>query len=1029
MYYLCSIINPVTKKMIFYKSIRSYSQFSNKPANLIRKEFLDYFSKDLKHSFIRSSPVSPIADQSLAFINAGMNQFKGIFLDYHKPSAAKVVNSQKCIRVGGKHNDLSVVGNDSYHHTFFEMLGNWSFGDYFKEDACAYAWNLLTNVYGIPEECLYVTYFGGNEKLGMAPDLECKDIWLKLGLSEYKILPFDIKENFWEMGTSGPCGPCTEIHVDYMKRSTNQAKRVNKGYADLMELWNIVFIQYERLANGCIVPLPKHHVDTGMGLERLVTFLQGKKSNYDTDLFQPLFNAIQKHSNAPKYKGTFGDDDTIKLDYSYRILADHARMVTVALADNMLPEQNHKLRRILRNAIDVGEKIFKKPGIVAELACTVADNLGAAYPELQNNLKQVQKIIDFEEDLFKRLRNTSGKKWNKMIEVRPELASITDWMAPGLVDGYKELQSMLKELRKTNVLPGTIAFKLYDTYGLNSETITELAQIESLHFDEVDFEKQLDNRRYQSRIGLDKCSILTKESLGILEENHVPKTDDSFKYNYTYNGSNYEFPALNSKLIGIIINGELVTHKNYSKTTKLNNGKAINIKEILNSTDEIGIILDKTVCYSSEGGQVSDKGNICIKNLLFNIDNVRKINGYVIHSGYFVKTDLPTSELDLQMGDDCLVNIEPNIRVGAMKHHTAAHLLNAALKQVMQVIFQSSCAVNVDNLKFQFNSFGEQLTLEQMRIIEHCINNVIQAHAPTIVQTLNLLELLKQDNVTLIPGEIYPYTGIKVIEINTDNLKTKETCCGTHVHNTSVLQHFCFLTYTSKGATKRTVKAVVGQEALRIKQTGERIFRRIAELEETLKSGKFTYEQFKGEINRIKQEINNPNIQISLSYLIKEECLTHLENLSKAMWLQEKEIEKTSIIREITDTMNSSSCFIIHCLNKNPTYLSLHEVISLFSKLPILVLAVNNESVKARCSVPQEMASNAFNAQIWMEIVLQIFNAKQGSIKGFKPMLIASMKSTQVSQDFQIHIEKAVIEATKFASMHLKKMELTNKNR
>ncbi|XP_070166786.1 alanine--tRNA ligase, mitochondrial [Polyergus mexicanus] len=1034
MYYLCAIINPVTKRMTFYKFIRSYNQFSNnKPANLIRKEFLDYFSKDLKHSIIRSSPVSPIADQSLAFINAGMNQFKGIFLDYHKPPATKVVNSQKCIRVGGKHNDLSIVGNDSYHHTFFEMLGNWSFGDYFKEDACTYAWNLLTNVYGIPEEYLYVTYFGGNEKLGMGPDLECKNIWLKLGLPECKILPFDMRDNFWEMGISGPCGPCTEIHVDYMKQNTNQAARVNKGYADLMELWNIVFIQYERLANGCIVPLSKHHVDTGMGLERLVTFLQGKKSNYDTDLFQPLFNAIQKHSNMPKYKGTFGDDDTGKLDYGYRILADHARMVTVALADNILPEQQQKLRRILRNAIDVGEKIFKKPGIVTELACTVADNLSAVYPELHNNLKRVQRIIDFEEDLFKRLRNTSGKRWNKMIEVRPELASITDWMAPGLVDGYKELQSILKDLRKTNVLSGIVAFKLYDTYGLNSETIAELAQIESLHFDEIDFEKQLDNCRYQSRVGLDKCSILTKESLRILEENHVPKTNDSFKYNYTYNGNNYEFPALNSKIIGIIINGELVINKNYSKTTKIdniNNRKAINIKEILNNADadEIGIILDKTVCYSSEGGQVSDKGNIYIKNLLFNIENVRKVNGYVIHSGYFANTDLLTSELYLQMGDDCLVNIEPNTRVGAMKHHTAAHLLNAALKKVMQVVYQSGCTVSVDNLKFQFNSFGEQFTLKQMRIIEDCINNIIQTHAETTVQTLNLLELLKQDNVTLIPGEIYPYTGIRLIEINADNLKAKETCCGTHVHNTSVLQHFCFLTYTSKGATKRTVKAVVGREALRMKQAGEKICQRIAELEETLKCGKFTYEQFKEEISRIKQEINDSNIQISYSYLIKEKCLIHLENLSKAIWLQEKEIEKASIIREITDTMDSSSCFIVHCLNKNPIYLSLHEVISLFSKVPILVLSSTNESVRARCSIPQEMVSNAFNAQIWMDVVLQIFNAKQGPIKGFKPMLVASMKSTQVLQDFQIHIEKAVAEATKFASMHVRKIELTNKN-
>ncbi|XP_011051624.1 PREDICTED: alanine--tRNA ligase, mitochondrial [Acromyrmex echinatior] len=1022
--------------MISLKLIRPYSQFTNnKPANLIRNEFLDYFTKDLKHSFIRSSPVSPITDHSVAFINAGMNQFKGIFLDYYKPPVTKVVNSQKCIRVGGKHNDLSIVGKDSYHHTFFEMLGNWSFGDYFKEDACSYAWNLLTNVYDIPTEYLYVTYFGGNEELGMSPDLECKDIWLRLGLPEHKVLPFGMRDNFWEMGVSGPCGPCTEIHVDYMKRSTNQAERVNKGYADLMELWNIVFIQCERLTNGCIVPLPNHHIDTGMGLERLVTFLQGKKSNYDTDLFQPLFDAIQKHSNAPEYKGKF-DDDTgktmvteLSLDYGYRILADHARMITIALADDMLPEQHPKLRKILRHAMDIGEKTFRKSGIVSELACNVADNLGVTYPELHTNLKQVQKIIDFEEELLKRLRNTSGKMWNKMIKTRPELIAVTDWMAPGLVDGYKDLQSMLKELRKTNVLSGIVAFKLYDTYGLNSETIAELAQIECLYFDEIDFEKQLDNRRYQSRIGLDKHStVITKESLGILKKNHVPKTDDSFKYNYTYNGNIYEFPVLSSKLIGIIVNGELVASKNYSdiKTNNTNNKTVVNIDEILNSTNKIGIILDKTICYSLEGGQVSDKGNIRIKNLLFNIDNVRKVNGYVIHSGYFAKTDLSISELHLQIDDDCLVNIESNIRIGAMKHHTAAHLLNAALKQVMQVIYQRGCTVDMDSLKFQFNSLGEQLTLEQMKTIEDCINNVIQSRAVTTVQTVNSLELLKQNDVMLLPGEIYPYTDIKIVEINTNDLKAKETCCGTHVHNTDVLQHFCFLTYTSKGATKRIVKAVVGPEALRMKQAGENICQRISELEGVLRSDKFTYELFNTELNRIKQEINAQNIQVPLPYLIKEKCLTQLENLSKIAWLREKEIEKDFITREIIDATDSSSCFIVYCLNKNPIYLSLHEVVSLFSEIPILVLSYTNGFVKARCSMPQEIASSAFNAQTWMNIILQIFNAEYGSIKGFKPMLVASMKSTKVSQDFQIRMEEAITEATKFASAHVKKVEFTN---
>ncbi|XP_014470632.1 PREDICTED: alanine--tRNA ligase, mitochondrial isoform X1 [Dinoponera quadriceps] len=1020
------MINLVTKRIISFKLIRLYCHVANyKSANLIRKEFLDYFTKNLKHSIIRSSPVSPITDQSLVFTNAGMNQFKGIFLNYYEPPATKVVSSQKCIRVGGKHNDLDIVGKDSYHHTFFEMLGNWSFGDYFKEDACSYAWNLLTNVYGIPKEYLYVTYFGGNKDLDIAPDLECKDIWLRLGLPEYKILPFDVRDNFWEMGISGPCGPCTEIHVDYMKRSVNQAARVNKGYADLLELWNIVFIQYERLANGCIIPLPKHHVDTGMGLERLVTLLQGKKSNYDTDLFQPLFHAIQKYSNAPKYKGTFNNDDTGKIDYGYRILADHARMVAVALADDMLPEQHPKLRRVLRNAIDIGEKIFRKTDILAELVRHVADNLGEAHEELHNNLKQVDKIIQFEQDLYNRLRNTSGKRWKEMVKIRPELASVTDWTASGLLDGYKNLQTVLKDLRKTNVLPGTVAFKLYDTYGLNSETITELAQIESLHFDEVDFKNQLDIRRYQSKIGFNKYNaIFTEDNLKILEENHVPKTDDSFKYNYMHNGSNYEFSALNSKLIGIIINGKLVASMNYSHTAKpndVNSKTAINVSDILNSKDEIGIILDKTVCYSIEGGQVSDRGNIHVKNLLFNIHNVRKVNGYVIHFGQFEETNIPTSELYLTMEDDCSVNIDSQTRIDIMKHHTAAHLLNAAIKEVLHTVYQRACTVDKDSLKLEFNPFGEKLTLEQVKTIEDRINNVIQSNVAVTVQTLNSLQLLAQDDITLVPGEIYPYTNIRIVEINANDLKAKEACCGTHVHNTGVLQHFYFLTHTSKGATNCTVKAVVGPRTLRMKQAIEKIQHKITELENTLQSTELTYEAFNAKINRIKEKINDRTEQISLSYLFKMDCLTHLKNLSVKKWLQEKEIEKASVTREIT-TATDSSYFIVHCLDKNPTYLSLHEVVSLFSGTPVLVLSHNNGSMKARCSVPQEIVSSVFNAQTWMDIVLKIFHAKYGPIKGFEPMLVACMKSKQMSRDFiEMHTKRAIAEATKFASAHVKR--------
>ena len=252
----------------------------------------------------------------------------------------RVANSQKCIRVGGKHNDLSVVGSDSYHHTFFEMLGNWSFGDYFKKDACEMAWKLLTDVYKIPQERLYVSYFKGDEKLGLAPDLECKDVWRQLGVPDDRIVGFGAKENFWEMGSSGPCGGCSEIHVDHLPsfRNINRSADVNQDKSDLTELWNLVFIEYFRNADGSIEKLPQKHIDTGMGFERLVSFLQSKSSNYDSDLFMPIFDKIHRVTKVPAYTGSFKGSNC-EMDTAYRIIADHSRMIAISLSDGMFPEQ------------------------------------------------------------------------------------------------------------------------------------------------------------------------------------------------------------------------------------------------------------------------------------------------------------------------------------------------------------------------------------------------------------------------------------------------------------------------------------------------------------------------------------------------------------------------------------------------------------------------------------------------------------------------------------------------------------------
>lgn len=985
-----------------------------KSAKLIRKEFLDYFKNDLGHSYVRSSPVVPLHDQTVAFVNAGMNQFKGVFLDRYEPSTTKVVNSQKCIRVGGKHNDLNVVGFDTYHHTFFEMLGNWSFGDYFKEDACRYAWNLLTERYSIQKEFLYVTYFAGDEELGLEPDMECKDIWLRIGVPKEKILPFGAQDNFWEMGLSGPCGPCTEIHVDRTQQLTNRSLRVNKGHADLTELWNIVFIQFERLENGTIIPLPKRHVDTGMGLERLVALLQNEKSNYDTDLFTPLFKAIQKSSKVPAYKS--GLDNNDRLNCGYRILADHSRMISVALADGMLPEQNHKLRRIIRKAIDLGESVFQTNGILSELTYTVADNLGDVYPELQNNLKQVQTIIEYEEKLFQMLRKTSGKKWNEIVKTRPELARVTDWASPGLVPGYKDLQRILKNIRGSKILPGNVSFKLYDTYGLNPSTIAELAEIESLDFDERAFQAELDARKYQSKIGLPKASkVITKQSLKLLEECGMPKTDDSPKYQCTFDGNCYRFPEITSKIIGLIKDGDVL----------LSNEENFDIE--LSEESEIGIVLNKTAFYSFEGGQMSDEGNIVTRNLIFNVNNVRKINDYVIHFGTVTKKDPRNPDWKLTIGEDCVVYVNPEIRVGAMLHHTGTHLLNASLRKVMQTVFQRGSTVCPNILIFKFNTFGGQPSFQQLRSVENHINDVIQADVPVATKTMNSLELSEEDSVTLVPGEMYPYTGIRVVEIIADSLKSKEACCGTHVDSTGTLEHFCLLSFNSKGAVNVTLKAVVGPLATAAKLAGEGVRQKIFDLEEKMKMGELSYETLESIIVQINTELREDR-RVPIPYLVKEESLEKIKALRLTAWSNAKELERSLIKSELKNAADWKLPYIVHCLSRNPLYLSLHEVVSLYPRTPILIISNNNGAVKARCFIPEDMASDTFNAPTWMATVLRTFNVKCDTQR-ISRASFATMESTAVSEtSLESLIRKAIAEAKTFASKHTSDVKVSEVN-
>ena len=420
-------------------------------ANEIRKSFLDFFQSK-QHLVVSSAPIVVKNDPTLMFTNAGMNQFKDVFLGNNPRKAPRVTDIQKCLRVSGKHNDLEEVGRDTYHHTMFEMMGNWSFGDYFKEEAIAWGWEFLTEVMKIDKDKLYVTVFGGDEKDGMAPDNEAYNFWLK-HVDESRIIYGNKKDNFWEMGETGPCGPCSEIHIDIRdeeaRRKINGRDLVNKDDPEVIEIWNLVFMQYNRLANGSLVNLPACHVDTGMGFERLVRVMQGKKSNYDTDVFTPIINEISRLCGIE-----YGKEE--KCDIAMRVIADHLRAVSFAITDGQLPSNNgagYVIRRILRRAVRYGYTFlkFNEPFVYNLLPVLIAE-MGEQYAELKAQQTLVSKVIYEEEASF--LRTLSS--------------------------GIKRFENYVEQNRDSKVIDGAFAFELFDTYGFPVDLTNLMAEEKAL---------------------------------------------------------------------------------------------------------------------------------------------------------------------------------------------------------------------------------------------------------------------------------------------------------------------------------------------------------------------------------------------------------------------------------------------------------------------------------------------------------------------------------------------------------------------
>ncbi|NXI45153.1 SYAM protein, partial [Galbula dea] len=764
------------------------------PAGQIRATFLRFFQERHGHCRLPSAPVRPRGDPRLLFVNAGMNQFKPIFLGTVHPRSElarhrRVVNSQKCVRAGGKHNDLEDVGRDTYHHTFFEMLGNWSFGDYFKEEACSMAWELLTEVYEIPRDRLYVTYFGGDSSLGLGADEECRDIWLHLGVPASHVLPFPLKDNFWEMGDTGPCGPCTEIHYDHVGGGRNAAALVNQGSPDVVEIWNLVFMQYNREVEGNLLPLPQQHVDTGMGLERLVAVLQSKRSNYDTDLFSPILDAIHKGCKGPRYQGLVGDADVGRVNMAYRVVADHVRTLCVCIADGIYPGFSGAelvLRRILRRAVRFSSEVLRAPpGLLASLVPTVGEVLGDAYPELTRNADQIMAVINEQEAAF--------------------LAS--------LERGRRIMERTLRQMEPSTTFPAEVAWSLYGNLGFPLDLIHLMLEEKGVSLDSAAFNELVVEDAKRKAGGLqagqqeDTNTHLDVHSLAQLQSSNVPATDDSPKYAYTLGQhGQYEFSPCQATV--------LMLYRDQSLQKEVGAGQ------------RCGVILDRTNFYAEQGGQACDQGymiHLEQQDILFPVESVCLCGGYVIHEVTAVET--------LRAGDQVQLFVDEAQRLACMRNHTATHLLSFALRRVLGgSAEQRGSHVTAQRLRFDFDS-KSPVTVEQLQQVEQVVQDVIKrnevvhvAEAPLElarrVQGLRAVDEEYPDPVRIVSLGV-PVESVLTCDSEAAMQTSVELCCGTHLLQTGAVEDVTIISERQlvKGVSR--VLAVTGQQAKQAREVGQ----------------------------------------------------------------------------------------------------------------------------------------------------------------------------------------------------------------
>lgn len=817
----------------------------------VRRSFLEFFA-ERGHTIVPSASLVPLDDPTLLFTNAGMNQFKDVFLGVGTRPYTRAVDTQKVMRVSGKHNDLDDVGRDSYHHTFFEMLGNWSFGDYYKREAIGWAWELLTDVWGLEKERIWATVF--QDELGeLDTDEEARVFWLsETGINPDQVLYAGRKDNFWEMADTGPCGPCSEIHYDRgpaacaRKDDPDHRCRVNADCGRYIELWNLVFIQYNKDEEGNLHPLPERHVDTGAGFERLLAVLQGVDSNYKTDLFVPLIQRVQEMIGHT-------DDEVQEHIVPYRVIVDHSRAVGFLIGDGVLPGsagRNYVLRMILRRAVRFGRELGFNEPFLAEVAKVVIEVMGSDFPELANRRAFILNTIEQEEQRFLR---TLDQGLGRLREVMDELSE-----------------------RGEAVIPGDEAFHLYDTLGVPLEITRDVAEEYGFTIDEAGYRAALEAQRRRAREaeafrGYDDAALVRyQDVLQNLQEQGV--VGDAGVAQDPYKALDVE-----TDIAAILRDGEPL--------------------EKAEEGDRVEIVLSQTCFYVEAGGQVADEGVIRARDgedWSIDVNDVQEpVAGLVVHVGE-VRTGRP------RVGDAVVAEVDRQLRMSIARNHTATHLLQKALRATLgEHVQQAGSLVAPDRLRFDF-THPAMLTRDELKAVTEQVNEAILANHPVESVEMEYRQALEEGVIALF-GEKYGDV-VRTLRVgDPEEPFSRELCGGTHVSETAEIGLFYIVSQESVGAGVRRVEAVTGRGAI------EFVERRLAVLEAMASDLGGPLDDVRRRVGELREELEAANSEIErlqkrLAHQAFEALLEQVETVADTLLIAARvDAPGVEQLREMTD--------------------------------------------------------------------------------------------------------------------------------